>query len=108
MEDLNGKLNMNNIKKIDESLIKKSIYHLNSFKRMKHRYEIIGIRDGVTFINDSKSTNISSLEVALNSAERQHGKKNVLLICGGDSKGQDFSKISEKTLKSIKHLFIFF
>ena len=107
MEDLNGKLNLNNIKKIDESLIKESIYHFNSFKRMKHRYEIIGIRDGVTFINDSKSTNISSLEVALNSAQRQHGKKKVLLICGGDSKGQDFSKIPEKTLESIKHLFVF-
>tara|TARA_B100001013_G_C24375237_1_gene349830 strand:- start:114 stop:545 length:432 start_codon:yes stop_codon:yes gene_type:complete len=74
---------------------------------MQHRYEVLGTKKGVTFINDSKSTNLSSLEAALDSAKRQYGKRSVLLICGGDSKRQDFSRISEKSLESIKHLFTF-
>ena len=43
----------------------------------------------------------------MDSAKRQFGKRKVLLICGGDSKGQDFSKIPKRFLDSVKQLFIF-
>lgn len=107
MEDLYGNLDMNSLGINNLNLIKKSVSHINSFTRMQHRYEVLGTKKGVTFINDSKSTNLSSLEAALDSAKRQYGKRSVLLICGGDSKRQDFSRISEKSLESIKHLFTF-
>ena len=38
-----------------------SLEALLTFERLQHRYEILGIRNGLTYINDSKSTNISSL-----------------------------------------------
>ncbi|HIM22027.1 MAG TPA: hypothetical protein EYI81_03730, partial [Gammaproteobacteria bacterium] len=88
-------------------LIDKSIEALLTFERLQHRYEILGIRNGLTYINDSKSTNISSLLTAVNSTERLYGKRKVVLICGGDSKNQDFSKIKKGALDSLKKILIY-
>jgi UDP-N-acetylmuramoylalanine--D-glutamate ligase len=43
----------------------------------------------VAFVNDSKATNVSSLEVALRSFESP-----VVLIAGGRDKGQDFTPLA--------------
>ena len=66
------------------------------------------IKDGFNkvFINDSKSTNINSMEVALESIQKKFGKRKTLLICGGESKNQDFSKISKNSFNSIKHVLV--
>ena len=84
-----------------------SLEALLTFARLQHRYEILGIRHGLTYINDSKSTNISSLLTAVNSTERLYGKKKIVLICGGDSKSQDFSKIEKGALNSVKKILIY-
>jgi len=55
---------------------------------LEHRFEFVNEINGIKFINDSKATNISSVEVAIKSIG-----KNVLLIMGGLSKDSDFSKI---------------
>ncbi|MBH32771.1 MAG: UDP-N-acetylmuramoyl-L-alanine--D-glutamate ligase [Gammaproteobacteria bacterium] len=89
------------------ALINKCLKCLSSFKRLKHRFEILGLQDGITYINDSKSTNISSLLSALKSSEKLFGPNKTLLLCGGDSKNQDFSKIQSSSLSSIKRVFIF-
>ena len=88
-------------------LINKCAEALITFKRLKHRFEILGLRNGITYINDSKSTNISSLLTAIKSAEKSYGSNKVVLICGGDSKHQDFSKISKKDLDSTKKILIY-
>tara|TARA_B100000029_G_scaffold134426_1_gene128752 strand:- start:6622 stop:7935 length:1314 start_codon:yes stop_codon:yes gene_type:complete len=104
---------LKNKKALSEDLVKRSdliskcVEALKSFKRLKHRFEILGTRNGLTYINDSKSTNISSLLTAIKSAEKFYGKNKVVLICGGDSKGQDFSKIRRKDLESIKKVMIY-
>jgi UDP-N-acetylmuramoylalanine--D-glutamate ligase len=59
--------------------------------RLSHRLEKFCICDGVTYINDSKSTNSDSTLNALESIE-----KNVILIMGGDNK-----QISYDSLKNI-------
>lgn len=107
LEALYGNLDINKIEKENLSLIKKNINLIHSFVRLPHRFEVLGTKKGITYINDSKSTNISSLVVAVNSAERKYGKNKILLICGGDSKAQDFSSISQGSLDSIKHIFTF-
>ena len=61
---------------------------LKEFEGLEHRFEFVKEIDGIKFINDSKATNISSVEVAIKSIG-----KNVLLIMGGLSKDSDFSKI---------------
>ena len=44
---------------------------------------------------------------ALKSSEKLFGPNKTLLLCGGDSKNQDFSKIQSSSLSSIKRVFIF-
>lgn len=55
-----------------------------------HRYEWIATIQGVDFINDSKSTNLHSLETALLAERRPR-----VLIAGGKEKGLDFSPLAE-------------
>ena len=80
---------------------------LNSFELPEHRFEYLGIRNGVHFINDSKATNIHSMLAAIDEVKNQYGKNKTILICGGDSKNQDISKITKENLKSIKKILIY-
>jgi len=106
-ETLKNKKTLSEVLVEQSGLINKCAETLKSFKRLEHRFEILGSRNGVTYINDSKSTNISSLLTAIKSAEKSYGKNKVVLICGGDSKDQDFSKISKKDLDSTKKILIY-
>jgi UDP-N-acetylmuramoylalanine--D-glutamate ligase len=63
-----------------------AIRALCDYKPLPHRCEKVGVIDGVTFINDSKATNIDALEKAL-LAQRSP----VVLMAGGKDKGLDFS-----------------
>jgi len=59
---------------------------LREFRGLPHRMEKVAAFNGVTFFDDSKSTNVGATIAALNGM-----RKNVILIAGGDGKGQDFS-----------------
>ncbi len=63
--------------------------YLKRFKGLPHRLESIAVKDGVHFINDSKSTNVLSTIYALKSI-----KTPVILIAGGRDKGLDYSKVN--------------
>ena len=76
---------------LEDDLIFKSI---KNFKGLEHRFEFFKIINGISFINDSKSTNIDSVVAALSSLD-----KNVILILGGSPKEKDFSKICEHSHK---------
>lgn len=62
---------------------------LRTFAGVAHRLERIAVRDGVTFVNDSKATNVDSALVGLRSCP-----PGVHLIAGGRGKGQDFSPLA--------------
>jgi UDP-N-acetylmuramoylalanine--D-glutamate ligase len=64
---------------------------LHSFAGVKHRLEVLGRRDGVLWVNDSKATNVASTVVALDA----FGGSAIHLILGGQAKGQDFSALRE-------------
>jgi UDP-N-acetylmuramoylalanine--D-glutamate ligase len=64
---------------------------LRSFKGVPHRLERIAVIDGVTWINDSKATNVESTLVALR-AVAAPGR--VWLIAGGRGKAQDFTPLA--------------
>ena len=63
---------------------------VNSFNPPPHRCEKVATINGVTYLNDSKSTNLHSLESALIGQE-----KPVVLIAGGKNKGLDFSELRD-------------
>ena len=67
--------------------IEKAFSH---FKTLAHRFEKISIKNkkNLGFINDSKSTNLNSLEVALRSVS-----KKVHLLMGGQIKEESFENI---------------
>jgi len=70
-----------------------------NFRNLEHRLEFVANINGVSFINDSKSTNISSANWALKRYD------NVLLIAGGRNKNLDFNSISPILKKKIKYVF---
>ncbi len=71
---------------------------LQSFLPPAHRCEKVGEKDGIIFVNDSKSTNLHSLESALSGQDDP-----VVLIVGGKEKGLDFSTLSELVSTKVKH-----
>jgi UDP-N-acetylmuramoylalanine--D-glutamate ligase len=62
---------------------------LRTFAGVRHRLERVATRDGVTWINDSKATNVASTIVALEAF-----LDGIHLIAGGRGKQQDFSPLA--------------
>ncbi|MDD5404076.1 MAG: UDP-N-acetylmuramoyl-L-alanine--D-glutamate ligase [Sulfuricella sp.] len=62
---------------------------LRAFKGLPHRVEKVAAVNGITFYDDSKGTNVGATVAALNGMP---GK--VVLIAGGDGKGQDFGPLA--------------
>ena len=61
---------------------------IRQFKGLLHRAEWVAERDGVTWINDSKGTNVGATCAAISGLGRR-----VVLIAGGVGKGADFSPL---------------
>lgn len=70
--------------------IKKTINVIKNFQNLPHRFQIIKNSRGIEWINDSKSTNVNSTEVALNSVKKTG---TIRLLLGGDSKSGNFNKL---------------
>lgn len=73
---------------------------LSSFKGVEHRIEFIRTVNGVSYFNDSKATNVDSVIVALKSFENP-----ILLILGGQDKGNDYSLIEDLVKKRVKKIY---
>jgi UDP-N-acetylmuramoylalanine--D-glutamate ligase len=70
---------------------------LRAFGGVEHRIEHAGSVGGVAFVNDSKSTNIDSLRVALCSFDTP-----VVLIAGGRGKGSDYAVLADLVRERVK------
>lgn len=68
----------------------KLLHSLREYRGEPHRFEFVASLDGVDFIDDSKGTNVGATLAALNSLSQR-----VVLILGGDGKGQDFTPLIE-------------
>lgn len=66
---------------------------LQEFEGLPHRCQWVANKNGVTYINDSKATNIGSAQAAIEGLAGQF--KNIVLIAGGDGKGADFSSLGK-------------
>jgi len=62
---------------------------LRRFRGLPHRQEVISTLQGITFVNDSKSTTVASTLRAIQAAPGP-----VILIAGGRDKGSDFRKLT--------------
>ncbi len=72
---------------------------LKEFGGVEHRIEFSGEINGVKFYNDSKGTNVDATIIALRAI-----KENIILIAGGDGKGQEFDELIKNFDGKVKHL----
>jgi len=68
-----------------------------SFEGLEHRLEYVATVRGIEFVNDSKATNVNSVWFALESM-----KKPVVLILGGQDKGNDYTEILDLVKEKVK------
>ena len=71
---------------------------LQSFKGLPHRVEYVADIAGVRYFDDSKGTNVGATVAGLSGLGDQDNRK-IVLIAGGDGKGQDFSPLREAVRK---------
>ncbi len=73
---------------------------LGNFSSVEHRLEPVRTTpDGVTWINDSKATNVNSTWYALGAMPQ--GRKTVLIL-GGKDKGNDYTEIDAPVAEKVK------
>jgi UDP-N-acetylmuramoylalanine--D-glutamate ligase len=63
---------------------------MKNFKGVEHRLEHVRVLDGVTYVNDSKATNVDSVWYALQSFDSP-----LVVLIGGRDKGNDYSRLND-------------
>lgn len=76
---------------------------LRQFSGLPHRCHTVKNLGGVTYINDSKATNVGA---ALAAIEGLSGDQNLILLAGGQAKGQDFTPLAKALAGSVKQLIL--
>jgi UDP-N-acetylmuramoylalanine--D-glutamate ligase len=74
---------------------------VRSFPGVEHRLEFVAEIAGVSFVNDSKATNV---DAALKALAAFSGR--LLVILGGKDKGSDFSPLAEPLLQRTKEVLL--
>ena len=79
------------------------LHGLREYKGEPHRMQTVAIIEGIEYINDSKGTNVGATLAAINglgqsgsgSVSSSDSRSKIILIAGGEGKGQDFSPLSQ-------------
>jgi UDP-N-acetylmuramoylalanine--D-glutamate ligase len=75
---------------------------LREFNGVPHRLELVGERNGVGYVNDSKATNVAATLRALAAYEDTP----VRLILGGSRKGEDFAPLAAALGPNIRAVYV--
>jgi UDP-N-acetylmuramoylalanine--D-glutamate ligase len=75
---------------------------LQNFKGLPHRCEVVTTIDEVLFIDDSKGTNVGATVAAIEGFGSESAP-NLLLIAGGQGKGQDFNDLRSAASRFVKY-----
>ncbi len=70
------------------------IQTLYNFKGLPHRVEWVANIDDVDYYDDSKGTNVGATCAALSGLYKNGRPQKIVLIAGGDGKGQDFAPLA--------------
>lgn len=85
------------------------------FAGLPHRCEFIAEQGEIVWINDSKATNVGAVRAALsglggvtisNGSAEASRQKNIVLIAGGQAKGQSFAELAPLVRKHVKQLIL--
>ena len=75
---------------------------LREYKGLPHRVEWVADISNVAFYDDSKGTNVGATYAALQGLVGPNDTKKIVLIAGGDGKGQDFSPLADVVAKNAR------
>jgi UDP-N-acetylmuramoylalanine--D-glutamate ligase len=76
------------------------LHGLREYRGEPHRVELVATIGDVDYYDDSKGTNVGATVAALNGlGASQGGANRLVVIAGGDGKGQDFSPLAEPIAK---------
>jgi len=82
------------------------LHGLREYTGEPHRVELITTIQDVEYYDDSKGTNVGATVAALNGLGHGGKPNRLLLIAGGDGKGQDFSPLAEPLSKYGRAVFL--
>lgn len=71
------------------------LHGLREYRGEPHRVEPVGMIGSVEFFDDSKGTNVGATVAALNGLGQDRAPARLVVILGGDGKGQDFTPLAE-------------
>ena len=75
---------------------------LAGFRGLPHRFEFVACKHGVTYVNDSKGTNVAAVVRSLHSVAGP-----VILLAGGVEKGGDYAPLRALLRDRVKKLVLF-
>ncbi|HJV69165.1 Mur ligase family protein [Ideonella sp.] len=70
------------------------LHGLREYHGEPHRVESIGIVGGIEAVDDSKGTNVGATVAALNGLGADRLSSKLVVVLGGDGKGQDFAPLA--------------
>ncbi|MGI9324960.1 MAG: UDP-N-acetylmuramoyl-L-alanine--D-glutamate ligase [Pseudomonadales bacterium] len=79
---------------------------LRGFSGLPHRCERVAVVNDVTFINDSKATNVGATVAAVEGLRSDAGAR-LLVLLGGDGKGADFSALAPVLATGVRAAFVY-
>ncbi|MES2756430.1 MAG: UDP-N-acetylmuramoyl-L-alanine--D-glutamate ligase [Pseudomonadota bacterium] len=84
------------------------LHGLRDYKGEPHRVELVAAIDGVDYYDDSKGTNVGATVAALNGLGKAFGgeSQKIVLIAGGDGKGQDFDPLAEPASRYVRSVLL--
>ena len=85
--------------KLTPELIERTLVE---FRGLPHRLELVRKKNGVTFVDDSKGTNVSAVVQALAAVQAP-----ILLIAGGVTKGGSYTELREPLRQKVKLLLLY-
>jgi len=80
------------------------LHGLREYAGEPHRVELVASIDGVDYYDDSKGTNVGATVAALVGLGKAFAGEDqqILLIAGGDGKGQDFAPLAEPASRYVR------
>ncbi|WP_305825283.1 UDP-N-acetylmuramoyl-L-alanine--D-glutamate ligase [Massilia brevitalea] len=80
------------------------LHGLREYAGEPHRVELVAHIDGVDFYDDSKGTNVGATVAALQGLGKAFAGQDqqIVLIAGGDGKGQDFTPLAEPVSRYVR------
>ncbi len=77
---------------------------LQSYKNVPHRMELVREEEGISFINDSKATNVDAVFYALEGIDCKNSNPCIIWIAGGIDKGNNYAQLMPLVSRKVKAL----